>query len=121
MKEDEKIGRFPDLSDTDDNSVDQLMESFILSKKLRDEHFVADTIDNPMAGLLNSAPTSEPPNKNTTLDNLLLSSNPATRRFNYYFRKILDKSLGRILGKFLEKDKFVERYLQSTRPTLCSI
>ena len=93
MKEDEKIGRFPDLSDTDDNSVDQLMESFILSKKLRDEHFVADTIDNPMAGLLNSAPTSEPPNKNTTLDNLLLSSNPATRRFNYYFRKILDKSL----------------------------
>lgn len=117
MKEDEKIGRFPDLSDTDDNSVDQLMESFILSKKLRDEHFVADTIDNPMAGLLNSAPTSEPPNKNTTLDNLLLSSNPATRRFNYYFRKILDKSLQEeSLENFLEKDRFVERYFSVDEP-----
>lgn len=117
MKEDEKIGRFPDLNNTDDNSVDELMESFISSKKLRDEHFDADIIDNHMIGLLNSTSTSKPSSKDTTLDNLLLSSNPAARRFNYYFRKILDKSLQEeSLETFLQKDKFVERYLSIDEP-----
>ncbi|RCK62208.1 ATP-dependent DNA helicase II subunit 2 [Candida viswanathii] len=128
MKEDEKIGRFPKLEEAKDSNGDDLMEQFIKSKRLRnDVNFNPYVIDNDKISLTQSEPGSKPITDETSLDKMLLSSNPATRRFNYYLEKILFQSLRleNSLKEFLREDKFVEKYLskgeQSTLFNLDSI
>lgn len=116
MKEDEKIGHFPKLEEAKDKTVDDLMEQFIKSKKLRsDSHFDPNTLDNLKIGLTQSEPGSAPITEKTSIDDILLSMNPATKRFNYYLEKILFESLmlTNPLGEFLQEEKFVERYLSA--------
>ncbi|RLV95216.1 ATP-dependent DNA helicase II subunit 2 [Spathaspora sp. JA1] len=118
MKEDEKIGRFPSLetipkeSKINHDVADQLMEEFIKSKKFKEEKYT-DVLDNRKVGLVKSESIGTPITEETSLDELLTSSNPSGRRFNYYLSKIISKSLSSndSLFKFLNEDKFVEKYL----------
>lgn len=116
MKEDEKIGHFPKLEETNDRTVDDLMELYIKSKKLRrDRNFNPYILDDSRITLTHSEPVSEPTSADSTIDRILLARNPATDRFNYYFKKILFESLALSdpLSKFLQEEKFVSKYLSA--------
>ncbi|KAL6454496.1 YKU80 ATP-dependent DNA helicase II subunit 2 [Candida maltosa Xu316] len=117
MKEDEKIGIFPKLEDSASEGVDDLMEQFIKSKKLRDSDVDTDIISNSKIALTQSDGTRPPTTPETSLDDILLSSNPANKRFNYYFQKILWASLQKeSLYDFLTESNFVQKYLSVDEP-----
>ncbi|KAI5902988.1 hypothetical protein K4G60_g2132 [Candida parapsilosis] len=114
MKEDEKIGRFPDLESSGQNALDSTMETFVSAMKLRNDATEPDVLNNIKIGLLESKSTASSPrqNFNFTLEDMLLSSCPATKRYNHYIEKILYSSLNEAsLTDFVSQDQFIERYL----------
>ena len=116
MKEDEKIGHFPKLEETNDRTVDDLMELYVKSKKLRrDPNFNPYILDDARITQTHTEPVSKPTTADSTIDRILLARNPATDRFNYYLKKILFQSLALSdpLSKFLQEEKFVAKYLSA--------
>ncbi|KAG5420994.1 YKU80 [Candida metapsilosis] len=113
MKEDEKIGKFPEFKSGEDE-LDSVMEKFVASKKLTNDITEPDSLSNLKLGLLESKPFTEKGSSKTSLENMLLSSCPSTKRFNYYVEKILYKSLNEeSLTDFVSQDQFIEKYLTS--------
>ncbi|CAK9436264.1 uncharacterized protein LODBEIA_P08220 [Lodderomyces beijingensis] len=119
MKEDESVGKFPLLSKSSDAEVDVQMEHLIHSRKLRNDETRPNSIDNAKCGLSKAKPFSSPITKHTSLERMLLATDPSTKRFDHYVRKILYKSLGRkqtSLSEFTSEQDFIEKYLTADEP-----
>lgn len=136
MKEDEKIGNFPNLTqkkteikqededeirkeEPDRDASDELMEKFITSRKLQESsQFDPTILKNGKVGLTKSESVGAPLNEDTDLSSALLASNPAARKFNYYLQKIIIKSLEKdSLLKFVSEDQFIENHLSKDEET----
>ncbi|CAI5756027.1 unnamed protein product [Candida verbasci] len=121
MKEDEKRGRFYPLHKLQENEdekklerIDSLMENFIKSKKIRnDDEFIKNTLNNDKIRQTKSSNSTNPIDANTSLESILLSTNPATKRFNHYLNKTILKWMDSELNliNFSKQDKFIEKYL----------
>lgn len=112
MKEDEKIGKFPEFKLSGQEKLDSTMEAFVKNMKLRNDTTEPDVLKNSKVGLLESKPFTSQEDAQPSLENMLLSSCPATKRFNYYVEKILFKSLGEAsLTDFVSQNQFIEKYL----------
>ncbi|KAI3403791.2 YKU80 [Candida oxycetoniae] len=111
MKEDEMVGHFPRLEEKDE-TLDMEMEKLISIKTLANDNTKPDELDNPKCGLTQSKASVERVTKDTPLERILLSTCPATKRFNYYVEKILYQALSKSsLTDFLGEENFVEKYL----------
>ncbi|KAG7663483.1 YKU80 [[Candida] subhashii] len=136
MKEDEKIGNFPNLTqkkteikqededeirkeEPDRDASDELMEKFITSRKLQESsQFDPTILKNGKVGLTKSESVGAPLNEDTDLSSALLASNPVARKFNYYLQKIIIKSLEKdSLLKFVSEDQFIENHLSKDEET----
>ncbi|KAI5948844.1 YKU80 [Candida theae] len=115
MKEDEKIGKFPEFKQPEESGLDSVMEKFVDSKKLGNDTTQSDSLNNLKVGLLESKPFTSEENLSTSLENMLLPASPASKRFNYYVQKLLYKSLRTegTLSNFVNQDQFIEKFLTS--------
>ena len=112
MKEDEMAGRFPPLTEMDHTLADSQMEDFIRCKSLDNDQTEPTVIDNMKTGLMAAKTLSPPVSSNSSLERMLLSQCPSTKRFNYYIEKLLYQSLDKkSLQEFIKEDGFIEKYL----------
>lgn len=129
FKEDEKMGRFPKLTNfttTSGRKIDQpedldmKMEEFIRSKDLdavlgsSDPHTISNrkvTMREP-----SSLPVELP------VQPTLTPSSPAIQKYNQNLKKIIAKSLGHAsLLEFLQQDKFVENVMSGNETNLFNL
>lgn len=108
FKEDEKMGRFSDLKQPDEE-INSLMESFIQSKDLDVESNSSTFVNNPKLNLTETQMINLPrPKGNASTDSRLMVSSPSIFKFNSYLKKLLVNSLEYpSLLEYLERDDVI--------------